>query len=178
MINAKEKEEIDNLVKRFKLNNDMEAFETLYKKTSREIATFLKYAGADEFTIDDVLSTTFMLVYQKAKHKVKCKDCYFWILKIAKYTLYNYNRKFKRETSYETIEFEIEDRKQSNFEEYVSIKDLIDNLSNMEKQILQLKVYQSMTYNQIAEILNISKSTVIRRYDRIRKLIERINKDE
>ncbi len=174
MTTTEEKEYINTLVKKLKFNDEI-TFESLYKIMYKKLYIYLKFLGADDFTIEDVISSTFIIVYQKAKHKIFYKNCYYWILKISKYTFYNYNRKYKKDVSYELIQYEKIDISQNGIAEHLSLIDILNNLPNIEKQILQLKIYQGLTNKQISKILNISESTIIRKFNHIKEYIERNN---
>lgn len=174
MKTTKDKREINKLVKL--LGSDKQSFELLYKKMYDTIFWYLKYNGADDETIKDVISETFIVVYEKAQTKMFYKNCYFWILKIAKNILRNYNRKYKREVSFENIEFDKEDPNSYRACNFAEIEEIIDRLSDEDNNLLFLRAVKEMKFCHIAKLLNISEPTVKRKYKELKNYIKKMRK--
>ena len=83
---------INTLVKEIGKGNE-EAFEELYNLMYKELFYFLKKYTYDIEDIKDVIENTFVIVIEKAKNLLFYKNCYSWIYKIAKYQMFNLNRK-------------------------------------------------------------------------------------
>ena len=87
-----DKKEINHLVKEIGIGNES-AFEVLYNKMKKIIYHFLLGQNAHKDAIEDVIASTFLIVIQKSKNKMIYKNCFSWILTIAKFQLMNYNKK-------------------------------------------------------------------------------------
>lgn len=160
-----DKKEINHLVKQISLGNE-NAFEMLYNKMKRVIYYFLLRENANKDVIEDIISSTFLIVIQKSKDKMIYKNCFSWILTIAKYQLMNYNKK-QDKTLYddETI-----DRFGTTLEiNTISFKQEVEKLDIESQQILYFCFYEKLTYSEISKILHISVSTIKRRRNDILK---------
>lgn len=160
-----DKKEINHLVKQISLGNE-NAFEMLYNKMKRVIYYFLLRENAHKDVIEDIISSTFLIVIQKSKDKMIYKNCFSWILTIAKYQLMNYNKK-QDKTLYddETI-----DRFGTTLDiNTLSFKQEVEKLDIESQQILYFSFYEKLTYIEISKILHISVSTIKRRRNDILK---------
>lgn len=160
-----DKKEINHLVKQISLGNE-NAFEMLYNKMKRIIYYFLLRENAHKDVIEDIISSTFLIVIQKSKDKMIYKNCFSWILTIAKYQLMNYNKK-QDKTLYddETI-----DRFVTTLDiNTLSFKQEVEKLDIESQQILYFYFYEKLTYIEISKILHISVSTIKRRRNNILK---------
>ena len=163
MKNIIDKNEINNLVKLIG-TGDKIAFEVLYKKMYKIIYGFLYRYELKPTDIEDIISSTFLTVIEKSKNKLIYKNCFSWILTIAKYKLYNFNRKFKKLV----FDDDIVDKHSASYDlDKISLKFEIDKLSKPKKQIIYLVYYLKLPYKDISKILNISISTLKRRINDI-----------
>ena len=160
-----DKKEINHLVKQISLGNE-NAFEMLYNKMKRVIYYFLLRENANKDVIEDIISSTFLVVIQKSKEKMIYKNCFSWILTIAKFQLMNYNKK-QDKTLYDddtidrfgiTLDFNA-----------LSFKQEVEKLNKESQQILYFSFYEKLTYFENSKILHISVSTIKRRRNDILK---------
>ena len=160
-----DKKEINNLVKEIGIGNEL-AFEILYKKMYKVIYYFLLRENANKDAIEDVISSTFFVVIQKSKEKMIYKNCFSWILTIAKYQLMNYNKKQDKVTFDDEI---IDCYGTTASINSLSFKQEIEKLDKECQQILYFAFYEKLTYFEISQILHISVSTIKRRRNDIIK---------
>ena len=73
-----DKKEINHLVKEIGVGNEV-AFEILYNKMKKVIYYFLLRENANKDAIEDIISSTFLVVIQKSKEKMNYKNCFSWI---------------------------------------------------------------------------------------------------
>lgn len=179
MLPSEDQQEINELVKKLKYD-DMRALDLLFEKMYRVIFLFLKKYCYDDEIIKDVIEETFVIVFNKAKGKLYYKNCYNWILKISKYTLFNFIRKFKKEESLDDDEMDIEvfESITSRYEGYVELNLILENLSPFNRELFYLKNYNGLTFNEISKVMKVSKTTIQRRYASLKKLINEVLKDE
>ena len=171
MFTCDEKLQINFLIKKLK-NEDMVAFEQLYKLMYGRLKRFLIAYGCDNFTSDDVISSTFITVFEKSKLKMYYKNCCGWIIKIAINHYKNIRRKINHDESFEHIEYEANDLKYENFSEHVDFESLMNNLTTQDKTLVEYKFYFGLTNRIIAQKMNVSESTIIRRCKQLQKYIE------
>lgn len=154
-----DKNEINQLVKEIGIGNEV-AFELLYTKMKKIIYYFLLKENADKDTIEDVIASTFLIVIEKSKEKMVYKNCFSWILTIAKYQLKSYNRKQDKVT----FDSESIDRCGTIVDiNKLSFKQEIEKLDEESQQIVYFALYQDLTYHEISKLLHISISTIKRR---------------
>lgn len=164
------KYEINRIIKDI-ANGDDASFENLYASMYKVLFCFLKkYCGDDEI-IKDVIATTFLIVIEKSTSKLTFKNCYNWILTIAKNQLLTIIKKEKRIISIE----------QSNLKPYVKINDEKENLKSAiyklnykNRQILYLKYHEKATLKEIAQTVNLSQSTIKRR---LKSTLDKLKED-
>ena len=158
-----DKKEINELVKEIGCGNE-DAFNLLYTRMKKFLYYFLLKEKANKDAIEDIIASTFLVVIKKSKTKMFYKNCFSWIISIAKFELISYNRKNNKLVyDSETI-----DRcgTRTNLNS-LSLKNEIEKLDVESQQILYFIFYAKLTYNEISHILNISISTVKRRKNEI-----------
>lgn len=170
---------INSLVKSLKGNNE-NAFVILYKKMYKILFGYLKRFTNNEDIIKDTISSTFLIVIEKSKTKIIYKNCYAWIVGIARNTMCKNLRKTNREIDIENFENIIEDLnyKYENFEEKISFNSVLSSLKKIDKCIVFLKYYCDFTNLQIAKLMHLSLSTLKRRINEIKSHFKENLKDE
>jgi len=169
-----DKKEINNLVKEISCGNE-QAFDLLYTKMKKIIYYFLLRYNLSKDEIEDIISSTFLTVIEKSKTKIVFKNCFSWIITIAKYKLYNYNRK-KQKITYDSDSI---DRCGTNINQNnMAFKYEIEKMDKQTQQILFYNIYAKFTYDQIAKILHISVSTIKRRKNEALQHLKETYRDE
>lgn len=160
-----DKKEINHLVKEIGIGNEV-AFEILYNKMKKVVHYFLLRLNADKDAIEDVIASTFLIVIQKSKDKMVYKNCFSWILTIAKFQLMNYNKKQDK------VSFDDERIDRCGIVTSInslSFKQEVEKLDLESQQILYFSFYEKLTYFEISKILHVSVSTIKRRRNDIIK---------
>lgn len=168
-MSKEDKLRINLLVKEIGLGND-EAFEELYHLIYKELFYFLRKYNYDTEDIKDVIENTFLVIIEKSKNLLFYKNCYSWIFKIAKYQMFNFNRKLKPEVRIEDVNFKLADKKDTFLD--VSLSFVVDKIPKDLKLIFYLKYKNNYTINEITKITKLSASTVKRRIIEIKTLFE------
>ena len=169
MLTEDEKTEINLLVKKIK-TNDLDAFRQLYNKLYVVIYNFLRRYCRQKETIEDAIADCFIVIWEKSSNKIFYKNCYSWILKIAKNILFNKIRKTSREESLEKAKDVIFNDREASGDIY--LKSYLENLPDRQYSIVYMKVFEKLTYKEISKELKLSRSTVIRLYDQAMKNLE------
>ena len=170
-----DKKEINLLVKQIGDGND-KAFDLLYSKMKKTIYYFLLKDHINEDAIEDIIASTFLVVIHKAKSKIIYKNCFSWILTIAKYQSYSYNRK-QNKVIYDSETIETKGHN-TNLESSLFFKHEIEKLDIESQKILYFIFYAKLSYNEISKILNISISTIKRRKNEILNHFKEVYLDE
>lgn len=163
---------ISHLVEKIK-NGDNKSFEKLYKLTEREVwftcISFLK----NETTAQDIMQETYITAFLKIQSLEKSSQIRSWLNRIAVNKCKNY-LKGKGEIQLDDKIFEnqaIVDERISIPEEYISDKakrEIIlsimqEVLSDVQYQTVIMHYFNEMTVDEIAEVFECSRGTVLSR---------------
>lgn len=163
---------ISHLVEKIK-KGDNKSFEKLYKLTEREVwftcISFLK----NETTAQDIMQETYITAFLKIKSLEKSSQIRSWLNRIAVNKCKNY-LKGKGEIQLDDEIFEnqaIVDERISIPEEYISDKakrEIIlsimqEVLSDVQYQTVIMHYFNEMTVDEIAEVFECSRGTVLSR---------------
>ena len=174
---TEEKLEINYYVKQLK-KRDKVSFKNLYKKMYNVLYCFLmRYCSLHE-TIEDTISDSFITIWNKAQEKMYYKNCYGWILRIAKFTLNNNLRKNKNTVSYDQddeLKKYVEGKQTKTSDNSLDI--YLKSLPNETYRLIYMKIYEGLTFEEISATLHVSRSTTIRKYNEVIKYLEE-NLDE
>ena len=163
---------ISHLVEKIK-KGDNKSFEKLYKLTEREVwftcISFLK----NETTAQDIMQETYITAFLKIQYLEKSSQIRSWLNRIAVNKCKNY-LKGKGEIQLDDEIFEnqaIVDERISIPEEYISDKakrEIIlsimqEVLSDVQYQTVIMHYFNEMTVDEIAEVFECSRGTVLSR---------------
>lgn len=163
---------ISHLVEKIK-KGDNKSFEKLYKLTEREVwftcISFLK----NETTAQDIMQETYITAFLKIQSLEKSSQIRSWLNRIAVNKCKNYS-KGKGEIQLDDEIFEnqaIVDERISIPEEYISDKakrEIIlsimqEVLSDVQYQTVIMHYFNEMTVDEIAEVFECSRGTVLSR---------------
>lgn len=163
---------ISHLVEKIK-KGDNKSFEKLYKLTEREVwftcISFLK----NETTAQDIMQETYITAFLKIQSLEKSSQIRSWLNRIAVNKCKNY-LKGKGEIQLDDEIFEnqaIVDERISNPEEYISDKAkrkiilsiMQEVLSDVQYQTVIMHYFNEMTVDEIAEVFECSRGTVLSR---------------
>ena len=163
---------ISHLVEKIK-KGDNKSFEKLYKLTEREVwftcISFLK----NETTAQDIMQETYITAFLKIQSLEKSSQIRSWLNRIAVNKCKNYLKgKGEIQLDYEIFENQaIVDERISIPEEYISDKakrEIIlsimqEVLSDVQYQTVVMHYFNEMTVDEIAEVFECSRGTVLSR---------------
>ncbi|MCY6483453.1 sigma-70 family RNA polymerase sigma factor [Clostridium aestuarii] len=158
------------------LQGNIESFEELVNKYEILIMKFIYNMIKDKQISEDISQEVFITVYNKLDtfdSKYKFSN---WILRIAKNKTIDYIRKYKKikESNIEdvvviTSKEPLPEQKLEFKETKKVIEKYINGLKDIDKQIIMLRYMQKVTFKDIAKILEISESSVKRRYYKVKE---------
>lgn len=162
-------------------SGDLAAFDTLYSRYHQQIYNFVRKQVSAPETAEDLVQEIFLRVYRSAKGFDADKKFSSWMYRIA---LNEIKRHWKRSTARQAYSLNsplgdgtgeaerqdlIEDQHPGPAEKFETesvsqnLRKLIDRLPEKQKTVVLLKVYQELTFEQIAEICECPLSTVLSR---------------
>jgi RNA polymerase sigma-70 factor (ECF subfamily) len=181
------------LIQLYKEGNE-EAFKHLLFRHKDKIFRFIKLKVKDADLANDIFQDVFIKVINTIKSGTYNEEGKFlpWVMRIAHNLIIDHFRRNARfrhvsESSSLTDDFNVFSTLSSenkNIEEQITTKELLDQmvtlvdyLPHSQKKILNMRIFQDMSFKEIAEIENISINTALGRMRyailNIRKLIEK-----
>jgi RNA polymerase sigma-70 factor (ECF subfamily) len=169
-------------------NGDTSVFKDIVIAYQDSIYNLCVYMIGDPTNAEDVTQEVFLKAYQKLKSFTPNATIYTWLYRIAVNTCIDYKRKtsfesiFKHQYSEDIIENEIatpsESKEETTDSEQLgfALKRAINKLSEKLKAVVILYEMDGLSYEEIAEALDISIGTVKSRLSRARKELKRYMK--
>ena len=164
------------LLDRYKLGNNT-SFQTLFLRHKKRIFNYINSKVSDVDVSNDILQETFIKVFKIIKKGSYNEQGKFlpWVLRISHNLVMDHFRKEKRskiiyeKDLYNTFS-NIKSSENSLKENIISDKTLSKTLSSMintlpdsQKEIVKLRVFENLSFREIAEINNISINTALGR---------------
>jgi len=164
------------LVSRYIQNGDEHAFETLVRRYKSKVYTTIYLIVKDTYVAEDLLQDTFIKavdVLRSGKYNDEGKFLP-WVLRIAHNMAIDY---FRREKRYPNIVFEdgssvfntldfaedsIEEM-QIKTETHNHLRDLIKRLPDSQREVLVMRHYEDMSFQEIADATGVSINTALGR---------------
>jgi len=149
----------------------LEEFGLLYDKYIKKIYDFIYYKTHHKETAEDLCSKVFLKAVDKIRGFNLEKGTFqAWIYAIARNTVIDYYRTQKSEMDIEDIwdlagNEDIE-RNLDNKIKLEKISKYLKNIKPAQRDIIIMRVWQSLSYSEIAEILNKSEASCKMAYSR------------
>ena len=181
------------LIQLYKEGNE-DAFKQLLFRHKDKIFRFIKLKVKDVDLANDIFQDVFIKVINTIKSGTYNEEGKFlpWVMRIAHNLIIDH---FRRNTRYKHVSessslkddynvFSTLSSENKNIEEQITTRELLDQmvtlvdyLPHSQKKILNMRIFQDMSFKEIAEIENISINTALGRMRyailNIRKLIEK-----
>jgi RNA polymerase sigma-70 factor (ECF subfamily) len=179
------------LVKNY-IAGDEIALSILIKKHQSKIYGFIYSKMPDRDVADDIFQDTFIKVIKTLKSNSYNEEGKFlpWVMRIAHNLIVDHYRKNKkmpmlRETEEFSI-FSILSDNSLNVEGRIitdaiekDLQKIIQELPSDQKEVLEMRIYQDLSFNEIAELTGVSINTALGRMRyalmNLRKIIEKNN---
>ncbi|OOC36757.1 RNA polymerase sigma 70 [Thermosipho melanesiensis] len=168
------------------------AYRRLYRDFAPKIGSFAKtYFGTDD--VDDIVQEVMFRVFKGIKKFKGNSSLSTWIYRITMNVCNTYYEKYKKKNekvfSVETddtedIEVDIPDKETDVQKEveseilYEKINKALEKLPERDRVLIKLRDIDELSYQEIADILNIPEGTVKSRLHNARKLFQKILKEE
>lgn len=163
--------DIKILVKRLK-NGDMSAFDDIYYNTKDNVYYSILSILKDKSLSEDIMQETYLRALEKI-HSYKPRYSFnSWIITIARNLAINEFNRRKRELMIDPSENEIVfGTIESMSEKELLIKEMLEFLSEEEREIVIMHIIGDMRHREIAEVLGKPIGTITWKYnDAIKKL--------
>jgi RNA polymerase sigma-70 factor (ECF subfamily) len=183
----------DNILIQQYLNGDNDSFEILLTKYKQLIYSFIYSKIKDRNIADDVFQDTFIKVIQTLKKGAYNEEGRFvsWVMRIAHNLIIDHFRRQQRMPMYDTYDHEQDvfyrlSEPSKNIEDMIidsqiksDITALMLELPENQYEVLKMRLFQDMSFKEIAERTNVSINTSLGRMRygliNLRKLIDERN---
>jgi len=177
------------LIERFR-NGDERAFEELVRRYQRQVANLIYLTMGSREEVDDLTQEVFIRVHRSLSRFEYGASVFSWIYRIAVNLCIDEirRRKIKKTLSLEffndhRLERERQSKAKPSADEHTLqeekkqvIRDALQKLSPVHRQVMLLREYEEMSYDEIAKTLRIStqavKSRIFRARDELRNLLK------
>lgn len=184
----KEVAQDSTLVSNYIRGNEI-ALEILIKKHQQRLYSFIYSKVQDRDITEDIFQDTFIKVIRTLKKGNYNEEGKFlpWVMRIAHNLIIDFFRKNNRMPTFKnTDEFdifsvlgdgELNAEKRMVKEQILSdVRDLVEELPEEQKQVLKMRIYNDMSFNEISENTGVSINTALGRMRyaliNLRKIIE------
>ena len=182
----------DSVLVKDYINGDEIALEFLIKRHQQRIFSFIYSKIQDRSITEDVFQDTFIKVIKTLKRGRYNEEGKFlpWVMRISHNLIIDHFRKTNRMPTFKnTDEFDIfsvlgdgtlNAEKQLIKDQILSdVKDLVEELPEDQKEVLKMRMYLDMSFNEISENTGVSINTALGRMRyaliNLRKIIEKNN---
>jgi len=151
------------------------AFQLIVKEHSRRLYWHIRRLVYDHHDTDDILQETFLKVYQNLQNFEGRSSLYSWMHRIATNEALNHLKKKKTESidgKDELIESLRSDPYFNGDEEYLHFLSVVKDLPEKQKLVFQLKYFEKLKYDEIAEMLGGTVGSLKASYHHAVKKIE------
>ncbi len=165
------------------MNQDQE-FSRLIEETYRSLSFFLRYLGVPESEVDDLAQEAYLKAYKAFDKFESGRSFKSWLFSIAKNSFIDWTRRQKTQKKYLEASFtrDFSDTFEDDANNRSQIKDILEKLNSEEQILIELRFFQDLPFNEIAELTGNSvgaiKMRVMRILDKIRAGWKRENYDQ
>lgn len=183
----------DNVLITQYLSGSNEAFDTLLSRYKQRIYSFIYSKIKDKEIVDDIFQDTFIKVIKSLKKGTYNEEGRFlsWVMRIAHNLIVDHFRRKKRMPMYDSHDsaydvFYKMSEPSKNVEDSLidtqikcDLNTLMLELPQNQLEVLRMRLYQDMSFKEIAERTNVSINTSLGRMryglNNLRKLIDERN---
>lgn len=152
---------------------DKTKYQPLFNLTANHLLGLAAYYLKDRSYCEDVVSIVFEKIFKYIDTYQEGYDAFNWICKIAENTARDINDTIKAEVALDNqIASYNREADEAVYDENLDITSAIDKLDPIDREIVYGYYFFDKTYQKIAEELNLAKSTVKKRMDKILKKLK------
>ncbi|MCB0698664.1 MAG: sigma-70 family RNA polymerase sigma factor [Chitinophagales bacterium] len=171
------------------INGDTAALESIIYKYKDKIYTAIYMLVKDQYTAEDIFQDTFLKIIRTIKSGRYSEQGKFlpWAMRVAHNLCMDHFRKVRQQvqvtlsdgtdiTDLLSGDDDIASSRIEKRQTHQSIRDLIDQLPEEQKEVIVLRIYADMSFKQISQLTSVSINTALGRMRygliNLRKMIE------
>ena len=143
---------------------DTEALTVIYDALGRQIYSIAYSVVKNRADAEDIMQETFVKILDSAVSYRPESNARAWVLTITKNLALSFCRKNSRVTDVEEFP-DIPDEPMKRSQERMELEEALGTLTDEERMIIHLTLEAELTEKQAAETMNVSLSTLHRKYN-------------
>lgn len=164
-------------------NGNIDTMDLLYGLIKKDIYAFALSKVCNKFDAEDILQDTFIRIYENAKlYKPQGKPM-AWIFTVESNVI---NRYFQLKSRNQVVnnDFVIDTIADNNDEsenksiENEYLNSILNELNEFEREVISLHIVSDLKFREIAKLLDKPLSTVLSKYNRAIRKLQKIVKEE
>jgi len=165
---------------RQKRHSDEQLLSEAYDRFGSMLHRYLAGLLSSRDAAEDAMQEVFLRLLRVARRDPKALENRFYLLRVARNEAFRALSRKRRLTDGSSDGLlSIRDPRQGSDVERLAIEEALDRLPDEQREAVQLKIYMSMTFAEIAEATKVSQDTAASRYRyAIQKLRELLAEEE
>ncbi|MGV8093244.1 MAG: RNA polymerase sigma factor [Mangrovibacterium sp.] len=137
------------------------AFKQLHEKYFNQMCLYTLKSVEESGLVEDIVSDCFIKIWEN-RNKMEIKSSVkHYIFLMLRHLIIDFHRKKKFLTeSIEKVPEPAQEEAFDELEQYAALYSALEQLPDQRRKILEMAIFDSMSYSEIAEKLKISKNTV------------------
>jgi len=150
------------------VNRDKE-FSQLLEETYRALGFFLRYLGLPEAEVDDMAQEVYLKAYNAFDRYESGRSFKSWLFSIAKNSFIDWTRRQKVQRRFLEANFSKDfcDTFEDSSNTRTQVKAMLEKLSAEEQILIELRFFQDLPFNDVAELTGLTVGAVKMRMMRI-----------
>ncbi|MGN0299615.1 MAG: RNA polymerase sigma factor [Lachnospiraceae bacterium] len=168
---------LDNCIRQM-ARGDQEGLATLYELTHSAVYGFALSIVKNVDDAQDICQDTFIQLFYSANRYQSQQKPMAWILTITRNLALNRLKEQKRSEPLDAMNLELPaEQLEVSVEDRIVLKTMLEQLGNEECQIVILHAVTGLKHREIAALLQLSLSTVLSKYNRAIKKLQKAWKE-
>ena len=168
---------LDDCIRRM-AEGDREGLATLYELTHSAVYGFILSILKNVDDAQDITQDTFVRIFQAAGQYRRQQKPMAWILTIARNLALNHYKERQRTTPVAELDLSpLDHQSQVTSEDRMVLESLLGLLAAEERQIVSLHALTGLKHREIAQLLQLPLSTVLTKYHRGMKKLQKAWKE-
>lgn len=142
-------------------SGDKKALKLLHEKYFNQMCLYAQKSTADVSLVEELVSDCFIKIWEnRSKISINSSLKHYIFLMLRNSIIDHFRKKIIITESIDNIPEPANEEYFDEQKQYAQLYELIQKLPEQRRRIIELAVFESLTYNEIAKKLNITKNTV------------------
>ena len=156
---------------------DVEALGAVYDAYARQLYAYARSLGSSEASAEDILQEVFLRLLRRAPKCSRIKSLAAYLFAMTRREFYRWGRRLLRRREIEPHDsaalFECA-AQNSSVELVESLEEAISRLPRFQREVVMMKVFGGLTFEEIAEVMETSVNTAASRYRYAKEKLKKV----